>query len=441
MSIRNVIHSQGKNLDNILGPSPGWLISAGISIIFFIILGLLIGSYFFRYPETITTSAVLTNETPATWIVANTSGKIDSIYTRENTFVNEGQIIALLESTGNINHIYKLKDDLENIRENIVSGKDIHLISITKGLRVGELNELYTNLLKIIDEYILFNNEGIYKKKIIHYHQETSLKERLKNNIELQIENLRQYSSIEKKQFQRDSLLERKKITPSMIVENAEKQIINNNIKLYDLDNLLLNTQLDINRVNQNILDLELINNEKTTNFINNLLISQELLYNAILKWEKTYILKAPTDGLIGFFNYWSKNQNISAGEKAFYIVPNVRGKIIGKCMVKSSGLGNVNVGNSVIIKLNEYPYMRYGVLRAKVINISSMGVSDQNSQDRMAIAEVELEQDQTISTYGNELQMKGELTGIAEISTNDISLLENFIYPLKYLFGNFEKR
>lgn len=50
------IELRSDKVRSIIGQIPPWIIRSGISVIFFVIIALLIGSYYFKYPYTITTN-------------------------------------------------------------------------------------------------------------------------------------------------------------------------------------------------------------------------------------------------------------------------------------------------------------------------------------------------------------------------------------------------
>lgn len=438
MSLKNTLKTN-KELDNLLGPPPNWIIRWGITILAGVITILIIGSYYFRYPEVISTPITLTHESPATWIVAKINGRIDSIYIKENSFVKKGQIIASLENTAEVTDVYTLKKELSIFHEKLSKnhGNNLHL---QKNLHVGELNELYTNLIKLVDDFSNFRDENYYNKKIAFLNKERVLKQNLEKNIQKQLNTFSSYSSIENKQYTRDSILTIKGISPKTLQENTKKQILSSDIKVNDYNSSLIHVNIDINKIQETAEELKLTSKEKERSFINNIFIAYEALYNGILNWESAYILRAPTNGTIEYFNYWSENQNVIAGEKVFSIVPNNKGLIMGKCLINAAGIGEIKQGNNVIIKLNEFPYLKYGILNGHVSKISSLGLAELNSKEKLKNIEIVLDTKDLITSYGENITKAGELTGIAEISINDISLLENFFAPLKYLSTNFKK-
>jgi len=90
-------------------------------------------------------------------------------------------------------------------------------------------------------------------------------------------------------------------------------------------------------------------------------------------------------------------------------------------------GVGKVEAGQTVNIKLNGYPYMEFGMLKGVVSNISRVPESDGY------IAEVRLTNDLT-TTYGKQISLIQQMDGTGEILTRDMSLLERFLQPLKAL-------
>jgi HlyD family secretion protein len=151
-------------------------------------------------------------------------------------------------------------------------------------------------------------------------------------------------------------------------------------------------------------------------------------LVNQLKSWEQNYVLKTPINGKVTFTNFWSVNQFVSAGNVVFNIVPENEQKIIGKTMVPIAGAGKVEVGQRVNIKLDNYPYMEYGLLEGKINNISMVPVISEKGS--YYTAEIELI-NKLITNYKKELPFNQEMQGSAEIITKDRRLIERLIEPL----------
>jgi len=50
--------------------------------------------------------------------------------------------------------------------------------------------------------------------------------------------------------------------------------------------------------------------------------------------------------------------------------------RIIGKADIPSTGIGKVKSGQTVNIKLDNYPYMEFGMIKAKIKNISLVPIT-----------------------------------------------------------------
>jgi HlyD family secretion protein len=115
-----------------------------------------------------------------------------------------------------------------------------------------------------------------------------------------------------------------------------------------------------------------------------------------------------------------------------FTVVPDNEQEIIGKVILPIAGAGKVEVGQRVNIKLDNYPYMEFGLLEGKITNISLVPIS--NEKGRYYTAEIKLINN-LVTNYKRELQFNQEMQGIAEIITKDRRLIERLVEPLVSIF------
>ena len=119
-------------------------------------------------------------------------------------------------------------------------------------------------------------------------------------------------------------------------------------------------------------------------------------------------------------------------------LVASVVGKdvtsVTGRLKVPSEGFGKVRPGQRVIVRLNGFPYMEYGVLQGVVRTISS--VPEQFSNSLTYTVTVSFP-DGMKTTYHRELPFVQNMDGEARIVTLDIRLIEQFIRPIRSLLVN----
>jgi HlyD family secretion protein len=160
-------------------------------------------------------------------------------------------------------------------------------------------------------------------------------------------------------------------------------------------------------------------------------LISQ--LKTEIQNWEMSFVLMAPIDGKITFTHYWVSNQNVSAGEEIFTIIPDTPFRIIGKASLPVARSGKVKLGQKVNIRIENFPDAEYGMLRGVVQNISL--VPSKSGESVSYAVEISLPGN-LITTYKKELPYLPNMQGQAEIITEDISLLERLIMPIRKIIA-----
>jgi hypothetical protein len=102
----------------------------------------------------------------------------------------------------------------------------------------------------------------------------------------------------------------------------------------------------------------------------------------------------------------------------------------IAKIQLPVQSSGKVKVGQKVIIKLDDYPYMEYGILHGKITKISLVPDNDTYYAELVLPAKL-------ITTYNKDVSIKNELKGTAEIITENQRLLYKFIYPVRALISN----
>ena len=107
---------------------------------------------------------------------------------------------------------------------------------------------------------------------------------------------------------------------------------------------------------------------------------------------------------------------------------------IKGRMKVTSIGFGKIKVGQTVNIKLSGFPYLEFGILRGKVETISS--VPEMSQEGLFYTIDVTLPEGLE-STYHKQFPFVQNMDGVAEIITEDMRLIEQFIRPIKSLFLN----
>lgn len=113
----NQIEIRTEEINEILGKAPNSIIRWGITVILIVISALLIGSWFFKYPDFVTSSIEITTETPPAEIVAKASGKIEHLFVRDKDVVQEDDYLAIIENPAEYDHVVKLQLFADTLRK------------------------------------------------------------------------------------------------------------------------------------------------------------------------------------------------------------------------------------------------------------------------------------------------------------------------------------
>ena len=421
------IEIRSEEVQDILGATPSWIIRAGISVILLVVISLLIGSWFFKYPDIIQSRITLTTQNPPASLIAKNNGKITDIFVLEKQEVKQNQIIAIIENTANHQDVLKLEILLNKQKE-----KSLLIDSINFAL--GELQQSFSSYSRLLHDYNNFKELDYYNKKIESVRNQ-------KRDFRLYYDRLwtqrgmkEQELNLAQKQFERDKSLFEKDVYSKSDFEKAQKQYLQEKLSFENIRTILANTQMQINQLDQQILDLQLQESKEQNQQEIAIDEAQQNLKSQIKQWKQRYLIISPIDGKVTFTKIWSKNQNVQTGEIVATIIPQKATDIIGKVEIPAVGVGKVKLGQTVNIKFDNFPYMEFGLLRANIKSISLIPI--QTEKGAIYTAEVEIP-DTLISNYGKQLKFSQEMTGTADIITDDIRLLERFLNPLKSIWRN----
>lgn len=420
----NDIKLHNEEVQEILSSPPHSLIRWGSSTIAFIILAFFIGSFFFHYPDTIYADITITTANPPTWIIARSTGKLKEIYVEDHKTVNQGEILAVIDNPSNTKDILKLKQELLNfqINDSITSFTQIYQPVL------GVIQGTYSTFRKILEEYNNFfmldlTGQKIkskekeleeYEKYIVHLQEQTNLNKRT--------------VYLSEKEFKREEVLYKKDLSTLSAYEASEKELLATKQSLEQLLANVANTRITIAQLRNELIELQTQKQEEYNKLKIELQSSFEALNTSIKDWEQAFLLTSPIYGTLSYNEIWKKYQNVNTGDRIFSVVNGVTGKIIGRIQFPVEGSGKVRIGQRINIQANGYPYLEYGFLTGRITSISLMAEKDKYT------AVVEIPQTLTTS-YNKQIILKGELTGTAEIVTDNLSLGARLLSPFRYIF------
>tara|TARA_R110001592_G_scaffold20317_6_gene82650 strand:- start:167 stop:1456 length:1290 start_codon:yes stop_codon:yes gene_type:complete len=423
MPTNNQTEIRSEEVQEILSYVPHWMIRWGNTLFFLLIVMVIFITWFVKYPDIITSEAIITTEIPPQKEFARVTGKIDTLFVKDAQNVIEGETLAIIENTANYKDVFFLKSIVDTIRvqkTSIIFPIDkmpiLFLGAIETNFAIFENN--YINYL-LNKELNPFSNEAIANKIT------TSELTRRLNNIQSQkILNKRELEFNQKDLERSKSLFEKGVI--------SKKEYETNQIEYLRAERNYKNMVAAISQLRESIsnskrttkgTEISRIREEMT--LLKNVIQSFNQLKKSIKDWEMQYVLSSKINGKVSFLNYWSQNQTVNQGDLVFTIIPNENAAFIAKLKTPAQNLGKVKIGQIVNIKLQNYPDYEFGVLKGTVNHISEISTTDGFYTIDVSLPE------KLITSYNKEIEFKQEMRGSADIITEDLRLIQRFFYQL----------
>ena len=419
------VELRSEELQEIMGKIPPWILRRGITVLFCVVTVLLAGSAFFKYPDTIQAPIVLTGSTPPASVIAFSSGKLEMLNTQDKQEVKAGDYLAVIHNPALTDDILYLKyflDSLDVERDSICAMPE-------KSLRLGTIQSMYASF------YIMLFNRNEYIVQQYYPNKIRLARERIPQYEEQYGSLLRQQKITEEqtalvdRNHERSSTMHEQGGISGRELDESRSRQLQGQLSEENMRNAVNNMQIQLAQLNESIIDMEYQHTEKMNEFRSQVRSMVSQLKANIQSWEMSYALMSPIDGRITFTRYWVSNQNVSGGEEVFTIIPSWESQLIGKAMLPVARSGKVKAGQQVNIRLDNFPDNEFGMLKGVVQNISLVPTTSTNST--CYVVEIDLPEG-LHTNYKKELPYLPNMQGMADIITENMSLLERFVMPLR---------
>lgn len=108
--IEHISHSE--EAQSILGRAPSWVVRWGVTVVFCILAGIVLGCYFIKYPQTVTAPISITTINPPSDLAARYDGLLDTVCVSNGDAVHAGEVIALFTTAARYGDVATLEHSL-----------------------------------------------------------------------------------------------------------------------------------------------------------------------------------------------------------------------------------------------------------------------------------------------------------------------------------------
>jgi multidrug resistance efflux pump len=418
------IDSNSEQIREILEKQPNTFLRWGITIIFIVIAIMFLATWFIKYPDVVQSQVTITTLIPPQKEYAKTSGKISALFIKDNDDVTINQPLAVIENTANYEDIFRLKTIIDTISVN--NDAFYFPFDTMPVLFLGDIEPQYALFENSYIQYKLnrdlqpFSNEAVANKYTI-----SELRRRLQN-LQSQKEINKTELDFKAKDLNRTKSLFEKGVISAQDYENKQLEYAQAKRNFENFESSISQIREGLSNANKTSKGTEINRVREEMILLKNVIQSLNQLKKSIKDWEYLYLLQSNLNGKISFLDFWTINQSVNQGDLVFSIVPKDNTSFIAKLKAPSQNSGKIKIGQRVNIKLNNYPNTEFGILNGTVNNISL--IADNGG---LYTIDVKLSE-KLITSYGKEIDFKQEMTGVAEIITEDLRLIERFFYQLK---------
>ncbi len=419
----NRLELHSEPVRDILGRPPGWLVRSGIGIITAAVVVILIGCRFIKYPEILQATITINAHNLPAQVKARSSGRIDTVFVKDGMIVSEGSPLALIENAADYNDVTLLKSRLATMNRDSVGRFD-------QNLRLGSIQESFLGYAQAANDFRFFLENDYASVLIASKKEQVKVMEQNLRNQQERLHISTEQLAIVYDRLIADSTMYSEKAIAKMTYQESKKAYMQQQMAHQNLLGEADNLRLSLLQTKQAITELEQSRSEQGHNHRTRLSIARDQIEVQITQWEKNFLLVSPTSGVVAITKYWQKNQNITAGETMMTVVPDGVSSYFGKLSLSQRGAGKVKEGQKVNIKLDDYPHMEFGFIQVSLSGISLLPYNDA-ALGNVYVLEVQLP-DSLVTQYGTHIPYRPEMTGTAEIITDDMSVFDRLVNPIK---------
>lgn len=427
MSEDKEIELRSEEVQDILTRVPHWMIRWG-NVLILILVGLIFAfAWIIKYPDIVQTEIVITTQIPPEKLVAKTSGRIEKILVEDRQKVSEKTPLAIIENPANYKDVFFLKTIVDTIKVNNPNFEfPLDKIPV---LSLGTIESAYAVFEK---DYLAYRINKDYEPynidKSAQSFETVQQNERLKLLIE-QKEIGQKELQYKKTELDRNKRLFEKGVISAQEWDSKNMEYLQQEKNINSLTSQISQLRSSLNDLNRNKKSTNLSETKDDLSLMRNVILSFNQLKKAITDWEMAYVLQSSVNGEVSFLQIWTENQTINTGDNVFVIIPTETKSYLGKIKAPALNSGKIKIGQNVNIRLSNYPDREFGMLNGVIKTISLTPDKDNN-----LLIDVELPKGLETS-YKKDIVFQQEMSGTADIITEDLRLIERLLYQFRDIF------
>lgn len=368
-----------------------------------------------------------------------TDSEIEEIYVQEGQYVKEGQDLIKFNQTEVLANIRRIKNEMRALEISIARQKAL----LTDN---PEDNFTYD---QDIDEYLVKMHSGLLKSqmtekaaKIGVLEGQIAKAEKEKETTQAEIDRLAKLLPSVTERIEKKKILVDQKLMARLTFLEQEEE----------LTNLQEQRKVQLKKIAETEANIEALKKELRQylaefdkNLMQELTETREKLESyqqELIKYEealKRTVVKAPLSGYVQQLVYHTKGGVVETAKPIMNLVPEDY-KLEAEVMILNKDIGFVRPNQEVEIKIDSFPFTKYGTIKGEVRNISGDAVQDEKLglifKSRLTLL------DNKIKADGQVVRLIPGMSVTAEVKTGKRRVIEYLLSPvMKYLNESMRER
>ena len=182
-----VIELRSEEVQEILSRPPHALIRYGIAVICSVLLLIVIGCFFFRYPDVVAGDVTITTENPPVWLIAKSTGKIKELLCKDKQEVKQGDVLAVIENSAATNDMQSVQALLLTVQ---VSDSTFYIPKqlLTRSFELGGLQPNFSAFTKAAMNYDNFLTLNLTTQEKVSLQKQISHRQIYSSELQKQLE-------------------------------------------------------------------------------------------------------------------------------------------------------------------------------------------------------------------------------------------------------------
>ena len=405
--------NESRDIQQILGDPPGWILRWGISLVFVAVAVLMLLSYLIKYPDVVTAPVSLTTQNPPIRVFTRTSGKISQLLVEPKQAVKAGQLLAIMENPADPEDVQRLESFMEREGEELTL-RQLRKMELPEALELGALQNTISQLSQDLEELRYLSRSSPVNKTTTALEDQIEELRALNTSLASQKQTLRQVTDLAKQRFERQKKLYLQKLVSAQEVETSEAEYLQNKQQIETKETEIINNKVRMQQLSLEI--IQTVEGRRDQRFPKLYQVQEDWqqLRSELKNWQQIYLIEAPIEGTVEMNRVWSANQFLNTAEELLTIVPADASNVIQcKGFLPFVGSGKVAEGMTANLRFAAFPFQEFGAVRSRVRSIADV------PQNEGYLIELELPQP-LVTTYDKAIPFRQEMQGVAMIVTED---------------------